>query len=252
MERSRWSAISGDPEIWKKITLGGACLMLLLPTPIALGIVNTDLEAQAQQLQDKTPAKSTFLPPADELFKLFGSGFGPSLVYLGALLMYAIGTIPLGLSYFQLYAVFDKGSQLAEELGTKMEVSMPVTQILLFVLIALLGLALQAVIAASLPVALAQYARGKDPRPALAVIPNAMTVLEMGGSYWLKASGVAFAMLFMTIVFITGGFNLHWILSTALCLVVCAFGFVALVLSSRHALEHVAAELPVRHVGLSE
>lgn len=244
MDRSRWSAIAGDPEFWRKATLGGASLMFLLPTPIALGLVNTDLEAEAQRLQAKAPPpKSGFLPPANDLLKLFGSGFGPTIVYVGALLMYAISTIPLGLAYFQLYAVFGRTSQLADELGTKMDISMPVTQVILYVVIALVGLGLQGLVAATLPVALAQYARGRDPRPALAVGPNVLTVVEMGADYWLKAAGVALAMLVMTAVFITGGFGLHWLPSTLLCLVVSTGGFIALVLAGRHSLAHVAAEL---------
>jgi len=156
--------------------------------------------------------------------------------------MFAIATIPLGLSYFQLYAHFRPVNELVPEMHTQLAI--PFTSVLLYFIIAAAGLALQAMVAMSLPVALAQYARGKDLRPALAVIPNALTVIEMGMSYWFKALGGALGLLVMTLVFITGGFGLHWILSTLLCLVVCSLAFVSLVISARFALGHIAAELP--------
>jgi hypothetical protein len=242
MDRSSWSAISKDPDIWKKIGVGAGSLAFILTSPIALGIVNSDLEAEVQRRQDKEPAGAeTALPPVDDLLKLLTSGIGPAMLFVGALMMFAIATIPVGLSYFQLYALFRPANELVPELHQKL--SIPITSVLLYFIIGGLGLAAQAMVAASLPVALAQYARGKDLRPALAVVPNALTVMEMGMPYWLKAAGTALGMMAMTIIFITGGFGFGFLASTLAWVFVAAALFISLVLASRFALEHVAAEI---------
>lgn len=240
-DRTSWTELAKDPEIGKKLLLGATSLVFLLPTPIALGLLNTDLEKEAQRRQAKQPPlENGHLPKMDDLGGLLSSGFGPTMVYAGALLLFAIATIPFGLSYFNLYAIFRPANELVPEL--RMETSTPYGSVIVFALIALVGLLLQAIVATSLPIALAQYARGKDIRPALDVIANASTVVELGASYWFKASGTFLGLLVMTFVFITGGFGLNMVLSTLLCVAVCALAFASLILSSRQALEHLVTE----------
>jgi hypothetical protein len=243
MDRSSWAAISKDPDIWKKIGVGTASLCFILSAPLALGIINTDLEAEATRLHEKRPPeKDQSLPPVDDLLKLLMSGIGPALLLMLTMLMFAIATIPTGLAAFNLYAFFRPPNELAPELHQ--EISLPLTSVVLYLLIGAVGLALQALVAAVFPVALAQYARGKDLLPALAVVGNTITVLEMGLDYWLRVSGVAIGMVSMTIIFITGGFGFGFVLSTLIWLAVTGGMFVSLVLASRFALTHIAAELP--------
>jgi hypothetical protein len=244
MDRSSWAAISKDSEIWKKIGVGTASLAFILTAPLALGLINTDLETEARRIHEKqAPGNDHSLPSADNLARYAMDGIGPAMLFAAALMMFAIATIPVGLAAFQLYAFFRPPNELAPELHQKLAV--PITSLILYFLIGAAGMAVQAVIAASFPVSLAQYARGKDLRPALAVLPNAMTVLEMGFQYWLKAAGVAIGLMAMTVIFITGGFGFGFIVSTLVWLVISATMFVSLVLSSRFALSHVAAELPL-------
>ncbi len=243
MGRTDWATVSKDPEIWKKIAIGGACLTTILPAPIALGMINSDLEAEvARRSGKKSDPPQEYLTGVDDFGKLITSGLGPAMLCAAALLMFAIATIPLGLSYFQLYAFFRPVNELVPELQAK--VAVPITSVLLYFVIGGLGLAAQAVIAACFPIALAQYARGLDLVPALSPINNAMLVVEMGMGFWSRALGTAAGMLLMTIIFITGGFGLNWFFSTLLCFAVCCWAFVSLALSSRYALEHITAELP--------
>lgn len=243
MDRASWSAISRDSEIWKKVVMGATSLALIFSCPVALGLVNSDLEDEARRIHEKRPPEAENpLPRADDLGKLAMDGIGPAMLFCAALMMFAIATIPAGLSYFQLYAMFRPENELVPEMHQKL--SVPITSVLLWVLILGLGLVAQFIVAASFPVAMAQYARGKDPRPALAVVPNALTVMEMGFGYWLKVSGVAVGLMMMTSIFITGGFGVGFVLSTIIWFLVAAAMFVSLVLSSRMALAHIAAELP--------
>lgn len=244
MDRSSWAAISKDPDIWQKVAVGTASLCFILSAPLALGIINTDLEAEARRIHEKRPPdKDQRLPGIDDLMKLVMDGIGPALLFAATLMMFAIATVPAGLASFQLYAIFRPANELVPELHQKLAI--PITSVLLWLLIGLVGIVLQLVIAATLPISLAQYARGKDLRPALAVIPNAMTVIEMGFPYWLKAAGAALGLMAMTIIFITGGFGFGFAISTIVWLLVAAAMFVSLALSSRFALAHVAAELPL-------
>lgn len=243
MDRANWSAISKDSEIWKKLTMGATSLAFILTCPLALGIVNTDLEEEARRIHEKQPPSSdNFLPKVDDATKLVMDGIGPAMLFCAALMMFAIATIPVGLSYFQLYALFRPANELVPEMHQ--ELAVPITSVLLWILILAVGVILQFVVAASFPVAMAQYARGKDPRPALAVVPNALTVLEMGFGYWLKVAGVAVGLMAMTMIFITGGFGFGFVISTLVWFAISAGMFVSLVLSSRMALGHIAAELP--------
>jgi hypothetical protein len=232
MDRSSWSAISKDPEIWKKIAIGAGSLLFFIPTPLALGMVNLDLEGEAQRLSAKEPPSGdSRLPSVDDLSKLLMSGIGPTMLFVAACVLFAIPAVPTGLAVLQMYAFLRPGSEL----------SLPIMSLLVSLIIGCLGLAGQVLAASSFPVALAQYARGKDLRPALAVLPNAITVVEMGMTYWLKVSGVVFGMLSMTVLFIVG---LPWYLNFPVCFAIFAIFFVSLALSARFALAHVAAELP--------
>jgi hypothetical protein len=231
MDRSSWSALSKDPELWKKIALGAGSLLLFIPIPVAMGIVNLDLENEVQRKASKEPPGDGALPSVDDLAKVVMSGIGPSMLFLAAAVLFAIPAIPTGLALLQMYAFLRPGSEL----------SIPFMSLLVSLVIGLVGLAGQVLAAASFPVALAQYARGKDLRPALAVLPNAVTVVEMGMPYWIKVSGVVFGMLSMTVLSIIG---LVWYLNLPVCLAIFAIFFVSLTLSSRFALAHITAELP--------
>lgn len=242
MNRATWAAISKDPEIWKKIGIGATSLALMLTTPIALGIVANDLEAEAHRRRNKpgSPAPDE-LPSTNEIGKLAVDGISPSFVFLGALCLFLLASIPVGLTYFQFYVYFRPANAAIPELQSEVHVSL--VSMLIFGIIGLLGIAGQCMAAASLPVALAQSSRGKDLRPALSVISNAVTVIEMGADYWKKAAGVAIGLMGMTAIFITGGFGMPWWASTPLCLILGAAGFVGLVLSSRHALDFLSPEV---------
>lgn len=241
MNRATWAAISRDSEIWKKIGIGAVSLALVLTTPIALGIVSNDLDAEAQRHRTKSSDPPTNeLPKTDELGKLAVDGIAPSMVFFGALCLFLLASIPVGLTYFNLYVFFRPANEIVPEMHQEVHVS--IVSVILFALIGLVGFLAQCLAAASLPVALAQSARGKDIRPALAIIPNAVTVTEMGFDYWKKAAGVAFGLLGMTSIFVTGAFGMPWYLSTPVCLLICAIGFVSLVLASRHALEFLNDE----------
>ncbi len=248
MNRATWAAISRDSEIWKKIGIGAVSLALVLTTPLALGIVSNDLEAEAQRLRTKSgdPAKNE-LPATDDLGKLAVDGIGPSMVFFGALCLFLLASIPVGLTYFNLYVFFRPANEVIPEMHQEVQVS--IVSVVRFGLIGLVGFLAQCMAAATLPVALAQSARGKDLMPALAVMSNAVTVTEMGVDYWKKAAGVAIGLLGMTSIFVTGAFGMPWYLSTPVCLLVSAIGFVGLILSSRHALaflhdEFASAALP--------
>lgn len=244
MDRASWSAISKDPEIWKKIGMGTMSLAFILTAPLALGIINADLEGETKRIHDKQPpGEDTELPKVDDIAKLVMDGIGPAMLFCGALFLFAMATIPVGLAGFQLFALFRPANELVPEMHQKL--SLPITSVILYFIILAVGMVAQAIVAASFPVAMAQYARGKNPLPALAVGPNAMTVVEMGFGYWLKAAGTAVGLMAMTTFFITGGFGFGYVISTLVWLLVSAAMFVSLVLSSRAALAHIAAELPL-------
>ncbi len=241
MNRATWAAISRDSEIWKKIGIGAVSLALILSAPIAMGIVSNDLEAEEHRRRTKSPNPPTNeLPETDQLGKLAVDGITPSMVFFGALCLFLLASIPVGLTYFNLYVFFRPANEVIPEMQQEVQVS--TVSVILFAIIGLVGFLAQCLAAASLPVALAQSARGKDIRPALAIIPNAITVTEMGFDYWKKAAGVAFGLLGMTSIFVTGAFGMPWYLSTPVCLLISAIGFVGLVLASRHAQEFLNDE----------
>lgn len=248
MNRATWAAISKDSEIWKKISVGALSLAFILTTPLALGIVSNDLENEARRRQAKSPdpAKDE-LPPADDLVKLAVDGISPSFVFFGALCLFLLASIPVGLSYFNLYIFFRPVNEVVPEMQQEIQTSW--ISVILFVIIGFAGFLAQCLSTLSLPVALAHYARGKDIRPALAVMPNIVTVTEMGMDYWKKGAGVTFGVLGMTLIFVTTGFDLEWYFSFPLSFLICAVGFVSLVLACRHALaflsdEFASADLP--------
>ena len=52
MSRGSWSEISSDSDIWKKLVLGGICLLTVLPIPVALGGILEDLEAESENIKN--------------------------------------------------------------------------------------------------------------------------------------------------------------------------------------------------------
>lgn len=241
MKRATWAAISKDSEIWKKISVGALSLTLLITTPVALGIINNDLENEARRRRAKSqdPPQDE-LPPANDLIKLAVDGLSPSFVFLGALCLFFLASIPVGLSYFNLYVFFRPVNEVVPEMHQEVHISW--ISLILFTIIGLAGFLAQCLSTLSLPVALAHYARGTDIRPALAVVPNILTVTEMGLDYWKKAAGVTLGILGVTLVFVTSGLGLDWYLSFPLSFLLSAIGFVSLVLASRHALEFLSDE----------
>ncbi len=227
MDRSSWSVISKDGGIWKKIAWGTGSLFLLLSTPIAMGIVSLDLEEEHRRLGMKEPPGP--LPPVDDLGKVFSSGIGPSLILLGAGFLFAVPTAVAMFPAFQWLAFFHSRS----------EVSPPIMSLVINSVIGLFCLAGQVLASASLPVALAQYSRGRDLRPALAVLPNISSVLEMGSPYWAKVAGVSIGCIAMLALQFIG---LEWYINVPITLGICAMFFVSLVLSSRHAFGYLVGD----------
>ena len=240
MDRTTWSAISKDPEVFKKVGICAASMMLLLPTPIALGLINTDLETEAQRLQAKEPREATelSLPGVDDLLKLLTAGLGPSILYALSIVLFAIPSIGVLLSQAQLYIYFRPPNQLMPELHAEVKVSLG--SVIIFAIIGLVSLALQTMATALLPVALAQYSRGKDLIPALDVMRNVATVMDMGVEYWKRASGMILAALGMFVATFVG---LPWYVNLPVSFALSAVAFVSLVLSSRYALEHLTTEI---------
>ncbi len=223
MERASWSALSRDESIWKKIAFGGVSLCLLLPTPLALGLLQKDLEAQAAALN--TGTTSDGLPEVDNPGGLVAEGVGPTLLYIGSLMLFTVPTIAFLFSSFNVMIWLRADEDSGVRLG--------LFSILLMLLLGLGALLLQFLTASMLPVALAQYARGKDLKPALSPIDNASRVIEFGAAYWLKTSGFVIALLGVLILNMV---QIPFYASLAVTFVLFCIAFVSLILASRHAL----------------
>lgn len=242
MRGDSWAAIAEDPNIWKKIAQGALSFSFIFTTPLGLGMVNTDLEAEEERRRNQVGTPNlTFLSSTNDWGKILGSGVGPSFAYLSILAIYAMVSIPVGLSYFQVTNYFRPPNPLMPELHVDAKVSF--TSLLIFILIGLAGMIIQAIVSATLPVALAQYARGQNIQAALSPLGNALTVLNMGSSYWIKASGVALGLFLYVAYMLTSGFNLGAIPSTLLWFFINAGLFVSLILSSRMALDYLVGNV---------
>lgn len=223
MVRGEWSTISGDSEFWKKVGIASVCLNFVITAPLTLGLVVEDLEAEFERM--KNNEKETSLKGFDDPSSLFSSGIGGLLLLFATLLIYGLPTILTLFAYFQIYTMFH--SEIME---------FKLVSFLLNMVFLGIGLFFQFVVIASYPVSLAQYARGKDLRPALSPFDNGMTVLQMGMAYWKKALGLAGGFIVMTAVVFQG---VPFIVSLVLYLLLMGAAFISTVLASRHALAEV-------------
>lgn len=223
MVRGEWSTISGDSEFWKKVGIASACLNFVVTAPLTMGLIVEDLEAEYERM--KNNEKEGSLKGFDDPSGLFSSGVGGCLLFFATILIYGLPTILTLFAYFQIYTMFH--SEIME---------FKLVSFLLNMIFLLTGLFFQFVVAASFPVSLAQYSRGKDLRPALSPFDNGMTVLQMGADYWKKASGLAGGLIVMTAVVFQG---VPFLVSLVLFLVLMGGAFVSTVLASRHALAEV-------------
>lgn len=239
MKHATWKAISSDPEIWKKLSLGIICQSLIFPIPIALGIINKDLEAKSQQnLSEQDPNESnSHLPSLDSVLGILQSGLGPSLILVAILAIFAIVSIPSGLSFFQFRAYFHTVDPLLPELHNEVQMSL-VTKLIL-ALTAALGLICQLLTAATLPIALAQYSRDIDLGPAVSPLDNVYTAASLGAAYWKSVSGVAVGILALFAYLVSNGFGLAKFPSIIVWLLINTAIFISLILSSRRALNYL-------------
>lgn len=240
MKHATWKAISSDPEIWKKLSLGIICQSLILSIPISLGIINRDLEAKNQRsASEQDPNDSNPHPPSlDSILDILQSGIGPSLVLIAILAIFSIVSIPSGLSFFQFKAYFHTVDPLLPELHNEVQMSL-VTKLIL-ALTAALGLICQLITAATLPIAMAQYSRDIDLGPAVSPLNNVYTVASLGAAYWKSVSGVAVGILALFAYLVSSGFGLAKFPSIIVWFLINTAIFISLMLSSRMALDYLA------------
>lgn len=226
MERGSWSDFSGDSEIWKKIAIGATSALLLVPIPLALGAVTADLEAELERIKAQSPP-GKFIAMND-LLGLLGKGVIPSCILFLVLLAFAAPSVVVGLSLFQNYG------WLRDEGGVS------IFSFLLSNLFALLAIGVQFFITITFPIALAQYARGMNLKPAVDPLANFGFAMEMGAKYWFKAAGF-WLMLCANVVFFVVG--LRFVYYLPLAFVTSFLGFASLVVASRYALGQLQTKL---------
>lgn len=222
MEHGRWSDISSDPELAKKVFFGSFCLSTFLFTPFALGALATDLETEAKLIEEKKP--SGHLPTLDNFALLLGKGIIPTFILGLVLLLSLIPGIPAILSFVKLLTVFKS------EFGTSF------FSLLTSAGLGIAALALQFLVSLLCPIAFAQHARGVSLRTAMDPLSCASYAIEMGSTFWLKASGMWLAFLLGIILSITG---MSYMFQIPAFFIIMAPAYVSLALSSRYALRYI-------------
>jgi Protein of unknown function (DUF4013) len=226
MERGSWREISKDPEIWKKLALGSVYFLTVLPIPIALGALNTDLEDELKNIKgDKPPGK---LADLDDFLTSFGRGLAPVFIFFLAMMLYCVPTIVVLMSSAQTYA------------WLKSEHGMNYLSFCVTSLFGLLALVVQFLCTAIFPVALAQYARGMNIKPAVDPMANLGYVFSMGAPYWAKVSGYWIFLLGSMVLFIQG---INFWVDLPIRFLLSGLGFASLVVSSRYALGQLQTKL---------
>lgn len=226
MSRGSWSEISKDSEIWKKIVMGGVCMLTALPAPIALGAVADDLEAESKRIREGEPAGE--FTDVDDLVGLLGRGLAPTFVFVLALMIFCVPTVVLLMSAGHIYASFVSEHGMAY-------MSVFITGVFGFV-----ALVLQFLSAIIFPVSLAQYARGMNIKPAINPLNNIGYVVTMGAEYWIKAAGFWLFLMGSIIVYILGP---AFYVNVPIQIALAVLGYVSLIVSSRFALNELQVNL---------
>jgi hypothetical protein len=226
MERGSWSEVAGDSEVWKKLAIGGACFVTILPLPIALGAVLTDLETELKSIkEDKASGEFIgFEGPAG----LLGRGLAPTFIFVLTLMLFCFPSVVVCLSALQAYGWTDS------EFGVNI-LSALVTSVF-----GLLALAVQFLFGAIFPIALAQYARGVHIKTALDPMAAVGSFYEMGAPFWWKTTGY-WLFLLASMVLTLMGIN-FWI-DLVLRLGLASLGFASLIVASRYALGQLQTKL---------
>lgn len=225
MERGSWSEISSDSGIWKKMALGGICLLTVLPIPIALGAVHTDLESEASKIKEKAPAG--IFPDMDQPATLLGRGLAPTFIYVLAIMLYCLPTVVMLMSAVQTYTWLNS------------EHGMNILSFLITAVFGLIALAVQFICALLFPVSLAQYARGMNLKPALHPLANLGHIFDMGSPFWIKGVGWWVFLIGYTVLYVVGPV---WWINIPLQFLLAVVGFVSLIISSRFALGHLSQD----------
>lgn len=226
MERGSWANISSDSDIWKKLFIGGACLITVLPIPVALGAVFSDLEAELEKIKSKT--KPGHLVEMDTPAGHFGRGLAPTFLLLLSMMLFCVPTVVVLMSSAQTYA------WIVSEHGLNF-ISFAVTGIF-----GLLALIAQFFVACMFPIAMAQYSRGLSIKPALDPLANFGYVSQMGAAFWTKASGFWLCLFGNMVLYIYGP---AFFIDLVIRIVLCMLGFASLVVSSRYAIEQLQTKL---------
>lgn len=223
MERGSWSEVSGDKDIWKKLFLGAASVLCVLSLPLALGVLNTDLEAESARLKSKEPAGK--FSDFSDLGTMFGRGLGPTFIFFLAMMAFCVPTVVVLMSAFQTYG------------WLKSENGINIISFTLTSMFGLAALAAQFGTAVLFPVAIAQYARGLNIKQALDPMSNFGFALELGATYWFKASGY---WLFLASNLALWIIDANFFTDLIARLLFTMLGFASLIVSSRYALSHVS------------
>lgn len=221
MDQTQLSSLTKDSEFGKKLVFGTLSLLLVVPSPLAMGLVSSDLESQVKGLKNGTPPEK--LPGIDRPAQLLGDGIGPTCLLIASLLLFTVPTIGFVLSFTNI-AIYFRASEDA--------IRMSFFSLIPILLICLVALALQMLVGLMLPVALAEYARGKDLRPALSPWDNALRAFEFGPNYWKRAIGVPVAFFGLVMLMMM---PLPYGLSYLVQFLLTAWAFLALVLGGRYA-----------------
>ena len=205
--------------------LGGICFLTVLPIPVALGALHTDLESEASKIKEKSPA-GTF-PEMDSPATLLGRGLAPSFMFALVMMLFCLPTVVILMSALQTH------SWLNNEHGIN------ILSFLITAVFAVIALAIQFICALLFPVSLAQYARGLNLKPALHPLANLSHIFEMGAPFWLKGAGWWVFLIGFTILYVVGPV---WWINIPLQLLLATVGFVSLIISSRFALAHLSQD----------
>ncbi|MFA5503953.1 MAG: DUF4013 domain-containing protein [Vulcanimicrobiota bacterium] len=226
MSRGSWSEISSDSDVWKKIVLGGICLLTVLPIPVALGGILEDLEAESANIKSDSPPGK--FPEMDNFGVLLGKGLAPAVMFFVALMLFCLPTVVLMMTGFQIFASF------------RGEHGIAIMSVLVSAIFGLVALSLQFITAAMFPVAMAQYGRGMNLQPAMSPLANFSYVMEMGAAYWKKAAGFWFFLFGNIIVYIHGPI---WYVNVPIQVALAVLGFTSLVIAARFALNQLQTKL---------
>ncbi len=225
MENTRLSSLTQDSEFGKKLAFAALSLLLIVTSPLAMGLISSDLEEQTKGLKKGDPPEG--LPSIDRPAQLLGEGIGPTLLLIASILIFSVPTGVFLFSFVNVSVYF----RAAED-----AIRMSFFSLIPIILIGLAALALQMLAGLMLPVALAEYARGKDLRPALSPVNNALRVVEYGAQYWLKAAGVPIALLGLVLLSMI---QLPFKLNIIIPFFLAAWAVLSLILGGRYAVSQL-------------